>query len=190
MTWDTLYDACITCKNCRLAETRTNVVFGDGNRNANILFIGEAPGKDEDLSGTPFVGRGGKLLDEMLALIGLNRENIFLSNIVKCRPPANRDPLQVEQKACTAWLESQISLLSPKIIVCIGRIAACYMMRADFKITRDHGNWFYTPEGIAMMAIYHPAALLRDPRKRPDTFADLKKLQAKILELCPDTYEN
>jgi len=187
MDWDTLHQACLSCKRCRLADTRTNVVFGVGRRDAEVLFIGEGPGQQEDLQGEPFVGRSGQLLDDMMAMIDLNRENTFIANIVKCRPPGNRDPLPAEQTACEPWLQQQISLIKPKIIICLGRIAAMYMIKPDFKITKDHGQWFLQ-EGIHMMALYHPAALLRDPARRPETFVDLKTLQKKIQEICTNTY--
>ena len=187
MDWETLYLECMNCKKCRLSETRENVVFGVGRRDAEVVFIGEGPGQQEDIQGEPFVGRAGKLLDDMMAIIDLNRENTFIANIVKCRPPGNRDPLPEEQAACTPWLTSQLSLLQPKIIVCLGRISAMYMISPDFKITRDHGQWF-EKDGVQMMALYHPAALLRDPRKRPETFEDLKSLQKAIRERCTKTY--
>ena len=187
MEWDALYDACTTCKQCRLSETRTNVVFGVGKRDAEVVFIGEGPGQHEDEQGEPFVGRSGKLLDDMLEMIDLTRDDIFIANIVKCRPPGNRDPLPAEQSACGHWLEAQLALLTPKIIVCVGRIAAMYMIKQDFKITREHGQWF-VQDGVHNMAIFHPAALLRDPHKRPETFVDLKTLQAKIREVCVNTY--
>jgi len=158
------------------------VVFGVGNRSADILFIGEGPGESEDRTGQPFVGRAGKLLDEMLKIIGLSRdENIFIANIVKCRPPNNRDPLPAERDACMPWLRAQIDLMNPKIIVCLGRIAAGAIIDRDLKISVDHGKW-YTKDHIKMMALYHPAALLRDPNRRPDTFVDLKSLQRMIKE--------
>ena len=187
MDWDALYEACISCKRCRLADTRTNVVFGVGRRDAEVVFIGEGPGQQEDLQGEPFVGRSGQLLDDMMAIIDLNRENSFIANIVKCRPPGNRDPLPAEQAACEPWLHQQLTLLKPKIIVCLGRIAAMYMIKPDFKITKDHGQWSLQ-ERVHMMALYHPAALLRDPSKRPETFQDLKTLQKKIREICGNTY--
>jgi len=189
MDWDALHEACISCKQCRLSETRTNVVFGVGRRDAEVVFIGEGPGQQEDLKGEPFVGRSGQFLDDMLAMIGLTRHDIFIANIVKCRPPGNRDPLPAEQTACGHWLEQQLILLKPKIIVCVGRISAMYMIRPDFKITRDHGQWFLQ-DGIHMTAIFHPAALLRDPSKRPDTFVDLKAIQKKIREICTNTHIN
>jgi DNA polymerase len=187
MTWDELEKACKGCKKCALYETRTNVVLGVGNRNAEILFVGEGPGEQEDLKGEPFVGRAGQLLDDMLKIIGLDRtKNIYIANIVKCRPPKNRDPLNTEQEACIDWLRNQYALIKPKIVVCLGRIAAGVLIGADFKITRDHGKW-YEKDGVRFMALYHPAALLRDPRRRPETFVDLKELQHRIRELCPNT---
>lgn len=189
MDWDKLQKECTRCTRCSLCETRTNVVFGVGIKDAEVLFIGEGPGEQEDLQGEPFVGRAGRLLDEMVSIIGLNRhKNCYIANIVKCRPPKNRDPLAVEQEACIGWLNKQIEILSPKIIVCLGRISAQKMIKEDFKITQEHGLWFLKG-GAQMMALYHPAALLRDVHKKPDTFADIKGLQAKIKELCPRTYE-
>lgn len=185
--WETLEAECKACRKCSLCETRTNVVFGGGSRNAEVLFIGEGPGEQEDLQGEPFVGRAGKLLDDMLSLIDLDRGNIYIANMVKCRPPQNRDPLNVEQDACIGYLRAQTALLQPKIIVCLGRIAATKLIGGDFKISRDHGQW-YERDGVSMMALYHPAALLRDPRRRPETFMDLKGLQEKIRALCHHTY--
>ena len=197
--WDALYEECIHCQKCGLAETRTNVVFGEGARDAEVMFIGEGPGEQEDrtgrpfvgragqLLGEPFVGRGGKLLDDMLAMIDLKREKVFIGNMVKCRPPQNRDPLNIEQEACIGYLRNQVALLKPKIIVCLGRIAAMKLIKEDFKITREHGQWI-EKAGVWMMAMYHPSALLRDPRKRPESFEDLKSLQAKIREVCVRTY--
>ena len=186
-TWDELYQTCMTCRKCPLAETRTNVVFGEGARDAEVMFIGEGPGEQEDLTGRPFVGRGGKFLDEMLAMIDLDRSKIFIGNMVKCRPPKNRDPLPAEQEACIGYLRNQVALIRPKIIVCLGRIAAIKLIRADYKITKEHGQWV-EKAGVSMTAIFHPAALLRDPRKRPETFEDLKSIQAKIREVCTHTF--
>ena len=184
--WEALEQMCKKCRECSLCETRTNVVFGVGSREAEVLFIGEGPGANEDLKGEPFVGKAGMLLDDMLAIIGLRREQVYIANIVKCRPPNNRDPLGVEQDACIGWLRRQTALLRPKIIVCLGRIAAMKIIRDDFKISREHGQWF-VKAGVQMMATYHPAALLRDPHRRPESFDDLKILQAKINELCEHT---
>ena len=185
--WDALYEECIHCQKCGLAETRTNVVFGEGARDAEVMFIGEGPGEQEDRTGRPFVGRAGQLLDDMLAMIDLKREKVFIGNMVKCRPPQNRDPLNIEQEACIGYLRNQVALLKPKIIVCLGRIAAMKLIKEDFKITREHGQWI-EKAGVWMMAMYHPSALLRDPRKRPESFEDLKSLQAKIREDCVRTY--
>ena len=185
--WDALYEECIHCQKCGLAETRTNVVFGEGARDAEVMFIGECPGEQEDRTGRPFVGRAGQLLDDMLAMIDLKREKVFIGNMVKCRPPQNRDPLNIEQEACIGYLRNQVALLKPKIIVCLGRIAAMKLIKEDFKITREHGQWI-EKAGVWMMAMYHPSALLRDPRKRPESFEDLKSLQAKIREVCVRTY--
>ena len=186
LDWEALEAACRGCKNCSLWEGRTNVVFGVGSRRAEVLFIGEGPGENEDLQGEPFVGRGGKLLDDMMGAIGLRRADVYIANMVKCRPPQNRDPMNAEVDACIGYLRNQVALLRPKIIVCLGRVAATRIIGGDFKITRDHGKWFERG-GTRVMALFHPAALLRDPRKRPDTFQDLKALQAAIRETCDHT---
>lgn len=185
--WESLRSECLACKRCGLWETRKHVVFGVGPQDAEVLFIGEGPGEQEDLKGEPFVGRGGKLLDDMLELIDLDRTKIYIANMVKCRPPKNRDPLETEQYACSEWLSRQIELLDPKLIVCLGRISAMKFIKPDFKITREHGQWFEV-DGSRVMALYHPAALLRDPGKRPETFDDLKRLQAEIRAVCTHTY--
>ena len=184
--WEALKQQCLSCQGCALAQTRTNVVFGDGATDAEILLIGEGPGQSEDEQGVPFVGRAGQLLDDMLEIIGLDRTKVYIANIVKCRPPQNRDPLNVEQDACIGWLRRQTALIRPKIIVCLGRIAAKAIIKEDFKITQEHGQWF-ARGGVQMTAIYHPAALLRDVSKRPETFEDLKSIQSKIRELCDHT---
>ena len=184
--WEELKQECLACEACELCKTRTQVVFGVGDPEAEVLFIGEAPGKNEDEQGEPFVGRAGKLLDEMLAMIGLQRENIYITNSVKCRPPENRDPLNTEKDACRGYLRRQVKLMRPKIIVCLGRISAMEFIREDFKISQEHGQ-FFDKNGTLMMALYHPAALLRDPRKKPETFEDLKQLQMKIQEICTHT---
>lgn len=186
--WESLREECLNCRRCALADTRHNVVFGEGPVDAEVMCIGEGPGEQEDLTGRPFVGRGGKLLDDMLEIIDLSRErNVYIANMVKCRPPQNRDPLNIEQEACSQWLETQIRLLRPKIIICLGRIAAMTYIREDFKISREHGQWF-EKDGILRTALFHPAAILRDPRRRPETFEDLKIIQAKIKEVCDHTY--
>jgi len=190
MDWNSIQEACTQCTRCMLSQTRNNVVFGVGPQDAEILFVGEGPGQQEDLQGIPFVGPAGQFLDEMLSIIGLGRHNCYIANIVKCRPPQNRDPLQTEQEACIPWLRMQTKMLKPKIIVCLGRIAAQKLIKEDFKITREHGQWF-EKGGILFFAMYHPSALLRDLSKRPDTFRDLKTLQKKILEITDrkDRYE-
>ncbi len=186
-SWDILKKECLNCKRCALHETRHNVVFGVGPQDAEVLFIGEGPGEQEDLKGEPFVGRGGKLLDDMLELIDLDRTKVYIGNMVKCRPPKNRDPSNSEQDACAEWLDRQIALMNPKLIVCLGRISAMKYIKPDFRITKEHGKWFDV-NGRRVMALYHPAALLRDPGKRPETFDDLKRLQAEIRSVCVRTY--
>ena len=186
LNWTDLEAACSGCRNCSLCETRHHVVFGEGLRTADLMFIGEGPGEQEDLTGRPFVGRAGQFLDEMLSIIDLDRSRYFIGNMVKCRPPQNRDPLNTEIEACIGYLRNQVALIRPKIIVCLGRIAAKVIIKEDFKITAEHGQWFER-KGVQMTAIYHPAALLRDVSKRPETFEDLKAIQAKIREICQHT---
>jgi DNA polymerase len=154
-------------------------VFGVGKQDADILLVGEGPGEQEDLKGEPFVGAAGKLLDDMLSIIDLDRTNVYIANIVKCRPPQNRDPLETEQDACIGYLRNQVALIRPKIIVCLGRIAATRLIRPDFRITREHGIWTER-NGIAFTAIYHPSALLRDVTKRPETFEDLLEIRSRL----------
>ncbi len=187
LNWIELENSCKSCTKCALYETRTNVVFGVGIKNAEVMFIGEGPGENEDLQGEPFVGKAGQLLDDMLKIIGLNRKtNIYIANIVKCRPPHNRDPLNNEQEACMDWLRNQYSLIRPKIVICLGRIAANALIHPEFRITKEHGQWF-DKDGVKFTAIYHPSALLRDESKRPETFVDLKSIQQMIKDICPDT---
>jgi len=183
-----LKNTCMGCNKCSLCETRTNLVFGVGNEDAEIMLIGEGPGEQEDLQGVPFVGPAGKLLDDMLTMIDLDRTKVYIANIVKCRPPKNRDPLPEEKEACLGWLRGQIDIVKPKIIVCLGRIAATEIIGGEYKITRQHGQWSDI-DGIRCTAIYHPAALLRDERKRPETFADLREIRAEIRKLCERTYD-
>ena len=181
--WEELRAQCLSCTRCGLCETRNNVVFGVGNPSADVMFVGEGPGEQEDLKGEPFVGPAGKLLDDMLAIIDLDRkENCYIGNIVKCRPPRNRDPLETEQDACIDYLRNQVALIKPKIIVCLGRIAAKRLIDQDYRITRQHGQWVQKG-GIWMTAIYHPSALLRDVSKRPETFDDLISIREKIREV-------
>ena len=187
-TWQELEARCAQCTACPLCETRHHVVFGVCKRDADILFVGEGPGEQEDLKGEPFVGRAGQLLDDMLELIDLDRKTVYIANMVKCRPPRNRDPLNTEQDACRPWLRAQFELLNPKIVICLGRIAAMGLIKPDFRITREHGQWFDIG-GRKYMAIYHPSALLRDEHKRPETFVDLREIRRMIRELCPEVYD-
>lgn len=182
MDWQELEQTCKGCQRCGLCRTRHNVVFGVGPKNADVMFIGEGPGEQEDLKGEPFVGAAGKLLDDMLSIIDLSRENAYIANIVKCRPPGNRDPLEEEQAACIDYLRRQVTLIQPKIIVCLGRIAATRLIRADYRITREHGQWIER-NGIWMTAMFHPSALLRDVSKRPETFEDLLQIREKMRQL-------
>jgi DNA polymerase len=180
--WQELEHQCQSCTRCGLCERRNNVVFGVGNRNARVMFIGEGPGEQEDLKGEPFVGPAGKLLDDMLSIIDIDRTNCYIANIVKCRPPQNRDPLETEQDACIEYLRNQVALIRPKIIVCLGRIAAKRIIREDYRITREHGQWTQK-NGVWVTAFYHPSALLRDVSKRPEAFDDLISLREKIREI-------
>ena len=182
LDWEGLEASCMNCTQCGLCRTRTNVVFGVGARDTQIMFIGEGPGEQEDLQGIPFVGPAGKLLDDMLSIIDLNRHNCYIANIVKCRPPRNRDPQEDEQLACIGYLRNQVALIQPKVIVCLGRIAAKRIIDPDYRITREHGSWIFR-NGIWMTAIYHPSALLRDVTKRPETFEDLLSIRDKMVEL-------
>ena len=185
--WNGLKAICADCTKCGLCETRHNVVFGIGREDADILFVGEGPGEQEDLKGEPFVGPAGKLLDDMLSIIDLDRKsNCYIANIVKCRPPRNRDPLETEQDACIGYLRNQVALIKPKVIVCLGRIAAKRLLDPDFRITRQHGQWVQR-NGIWMTAIYHPSALLRDVSKRPETFDDLLSIREKLREVQTKT---
>ena len=187
-SWKLLKSECAGCSRCELCETRTNLVFGVGNEAAEVMFIGEGPGEQEDLQGEPFVGPAGKLLDDMLEMIDLDRSRVYIANIVKCRPPHNRDPLNEEQAACRHWLDAQRDLIRPKLIVCLGRIAAMAVIKPDFRITREHGQWFDI-ESARAMAIYHPSALLRDITKRPETFADLRSLRSEAKRVCERLYK-
>ncbi len=181
MNWDELQKKCAECEKCELCKTRTNCVFGTGNRNADLLFVGEAPGEQEDLSGIPFVGRAGQLLDKFLYAVDIDREDVYIANILKCRPPKNRDPLPEEEDACIDYLREQVALINPKVIVCLGRISAMRLIKPDFKITKEHGQWFKKGNYL-MTAVYHPAALLRDPRKKEDMLEDMKRIKEKLLE--------
>jgi DNA polymerase len=179
-SFDALKAAALSCQGCRLAETRTNVVFGVGNENARVMFIGEGPGKNEDEQGEPFVGRAGQLLDKMLLAAGFSRqENIYIANMVKCRPPENRDPEQDEVEACIGYLRAQVQLIAPKIVVCLGRIAAQRLIDPGFKVTKQHGQ-FTEKNGILFTATFHPAALLRNPNNKPEAFGDLLAVRDRL----------
>lgn len=186
--FELLKKECLKCNKCELSKERHNIVFGEGNEKAEVMFIGEGPGKNEDLQGIPFIGRAGILLDKMLDAVDLSREkNIYIANMVKCRPPMNRDPLPCEQEACMPWLLNQIEIINPKIVVCVGRIAAMKFINPNFKITREHGI-FTEIDGRLFMATLHPAALLRNPNQKPAAFEDFLKLREKIKEICTHTY--
>ena len=173
---------CLSCQNCPLHQTRTNVVFGSGSSDAKILFIGEAPGRQEDEQGLPFVGASGKLLDKYLDAVGLSRDEVYIANILKCRPPNNRDPLPEEEEQCIGYLREQLKIINPKMIVCLGRIAAFKIIKPDFKITLEHGKWFKKGDYL-LTAVYHPSALLRDPRKRDDMMKDFINIKQKLDEI-------
>lgn len=187
--YEVLHQECLSCQKCPLAQTRNHVVFGAGVSNAEVVFIGEGPGENEDLQGQPFVGRGGVLLDKYLQAVDLSREkNIYITNMVKCRPPQNRDPHPDEVANCIGYLSRQLEIIRPKIIVCLGRIAANALIEKGFKVTKQHGQWF-EKNGVFMMGTFHPAALLRNPHNKPDAFEDMLALQKKIREICDHTYD-
>ena len=169
-------EAVKNCRQCKLCETRTNTVFGRGCESARLLFIGEAPGKDEDREGKPFVGAAGQLLDQYLTFIGLEEKDYYIANVLKCRPPQNRDPLPEEEDACLSHLRQQVAILKPEILVCLGRIAAKRIISPDFRITRDHGVWFERGNQ-KIIATFHPSALLRDPSKKEAALEDFKKIK-------------
>ncbi len=177
---------CQSCHKCPLGDTRTNLVFGVGNPRAELMFVGEAPGEQEDLSGTPFVGRAGQLLDRFLYAVDIAREDVYIANILKCRPPKNRDPLPEEEDACMDYLREQVRIIQPKIIVCLGRIAAAKLIHSDFKITAEHGKWF-EKGNFLMTAVFHPAALLRDPNKKELMLEDMKRIKEKLTERTDPT---
>lgn len=179
MTFEELEASCKACQKCPLHQTRTNCVFGTGNKNARLMFIGEAPGEKEDLSGIPFVGAAGKLLDRFLEAVDIPREDVYIANILKCRPPKNRDPLPAEEDACIDYLREQVRLIEPELIVCLGRISAMRLIKPDFKITKEHGIWFERGNK-RICAVYHPSALLRDPKKKEDMLVDMKMIKAEL----------
>ena len=181
-SWELLKRECSACRACGLCEGRHQLVFGVGNEQAELMLVGEGPGEQEDLQGVPFVGPAGKLLDDMLEIIDLDRSQVYIANTVKCRPPHNRDPRPEETAACRHWLDRQIALTDPKLIVCLGRIAAMALIRPDFRITREHGKWFQLGER-RFLATFHPSALLRDPSRRPEAFMDLREIRSAMRTL-------
>lgn len=181
LDWEALEQKCRCCQGCGLWQTRHTVVFGVGNKDADILFVGEGPGEQEDLQGEPFVGPAGQLLDQMLSIIDIDRTNCYIANIVKCRPPRNRDPQEAEQDACIGFLRNQFALVRPRVVVCLGRIAARRLIDKEYRITREHGSWV-NRRGTWFTATYHPSALLRDPARRPEAFDDLLSIRGKLRE--------
>ena len=170
------------CEKCSLHKTRKNIVFGEGSVRAKIMLIGEGPGRDEDEMGRPFVGKAGKLLDKMLASIELGRDDVYIANILKCRPPGNRDPRPEEAQECIGYLRAQTAMIRPKIIVCLGRISAGYILGQNIRITKDRGIW-HEVKGFHILPTYHPAALLRNEGWKKDSYADLLSIKAKLDEL-------
>lgn len=175
MTWPELEEKCNNCQNCPLCRTRQHVVIGKGNREADLMFVGEAPGAQEDEQGLPFVGAAGQLFDLYMEAVGIKKEDVYIANILKCRPPNNRDPEPAEMDACIDLLRAQVRLIKPKMIVCLGRISACRLIREDFRITRERGQ-IIQKGSFSMMATYHPAALLRNASWREGAYADMKKI--------------
>ena len=176
---DALRRECLSCTKCGLCETRTKVVFGEGDPHARVMFVGEGPGESEDRQGRPFVGRAGQLLDKFLAAVELERDKVYITNMVKCRPPGNRDPRPEEMASCGAYLERQISLIGPEIIVCLGRVAAGALISPDFRVTKQHGQ-FFQKKDYEITGTFHPAALLRNPAQKPDAFEDFLALKARL----------
>lgn len=181
-TMDELKKFCFRCSKCRLAETRTNVVFGEGNEHADIMFVGEGPGYNEDMQGRPFVGKAGQLLDKMIEAIKLKRSDVYIANVVKCRPPENRNPLEDESEACLDYLRWQVKLIQPKIIVCLGAVSAKNLINPDLSISRQRGD-FVKKGSIYFMPTYHPSYLLRNEAAKKDAWEDFKKIAAKLEEL-------
>lgn len=170
-----------TCNRCPLSKTRNKPVFGEGDFDANIMFIGEGPGYNEDKIGKPFVGKAGKLFDKIIDSVGFKREDIYITNVVKCRPPNNRNPLEDEIKTCIEFLRWQVQIIDPDIIICLGAVSARNIIDKDFRITKNRGIWYKKGE-FNMMATYHPAALLRDENKKKDVWEDFKNIAKKTKE--------
>ena len=178
-TLEALEASCASCLACPLGKTRTHLVFGVGSPTADLMFVGEAPGQQEDEQGIPFVGAAGQLLDRYLYAVGIPRESVYIANILKCRPPHNRDPLPEEEDACIGHLREQIKLIRPKMIVCLGRISAMRLIKPDYRITREHGI-FVKKGAFLMTAVYHPSALLRDPSKKEAMLVDMENIKAQL----------
>ena len=176
---ESLATECASCQACPLGKTRTNLVFGVGSPSADLMFVGEAPGQQEDEQGIPFVGAAGQLLNRYLYAVGIPRESVYIANILKCRPPRNRDPLPQEEDSCIGHLREQIRLIRPKMIVCLGRIAAMRLIKPDYRITREHGT-FVKKGTFLMTAVYHPSALLRDPSKKEDMLIDMENIKKQL----------
>ena len=182
ISWDALHAQIEGCEKCGLCRGIRNKVPGQGNRKAPLMLIGEGPGEVEDREGLAFVGPAGQLLTRMLKAIGLEREQVFICNIVKCRPPHNRQPLPEEAEACKGFLRAQTALVRPRVILLLGATAARNTLGDEIRITRDRGKWFER-KGVWMMPTYHPSALLRDPGKKREAWEDLKRVRAKLTEL-------
>jgi len=184
LDWEALREQVSGCTACELSQSRTQTVFGTGAHDAEILFIGEAPGADEDRQGEPFVGRAGKLLNEMLFAIGFQREQVYIANILKCRPPGNRDPRPEEVVCCEPYLKRQIELLNPRLVVALGRIAAQNLLKVDTTLARLRGHCHTYPEGrVPVVVTYHPAYLLRSPLEKRKVWEDLQLIHRKLNEL-------
>lgn len=182
LNWNELINECNNCGKCPLSTGRTNVVFGRGNINAPLMFIGEGPGEQEDIKGEPFVGPAGKLLDLMLRALDINEEQYYITNIVKCRPPNNRIPTDSEAEVCLPFLRNQVALIKPQIIVCLGGTALKYIIDKDSKITQIRGQWTER-KGCSLMPTFHPAALLRDASKKPLMWQDMKNVKNRLSEI-------
>jgi DNA polymerase len=186
LSYKELYKTCHECRKCSLCEGRTNVVFGEGNINAGLMFVGEGPGHDEDMQGRPFVGKAGQLLTKIIEAINLKREDVYIANIVKCRPPNNRVPLSEETKECLPYLRNQVAIIRPRILDCLGATAGSNIINRDLRITRDRGQWIQRGSTF-LIATYHPAALLRDPDKKREAWEDLKRIRDKYNEIILNT---
>ena len=181
-SWPQLMEEISVCEKCRLCETRTNVVLGEGDPHARLMFIGEGPGRDEDLQGRPFVGRSGELLTRMIRAIGIERDEVYICNVVKCRPPQNRNPEPDEAAACLNYLRAQVGLVRPQVVVLLGKVACRYALQQEISVTREHGRW-YERKGVWFMPTYHPSALLRNPALKRDSWDDFQKIRDKLREI-------